>query len=220
MENINYNILKKVEQLIPEYYGPNYNNETVKFIDEISNYYVNNPDKFIELFNNFITTEIKQYKLWLLNTLIQIISKKYQIMDNNTKNNFRQCLLSVFTLNFDKIFNELFVIKKYCELFNNFIFYDFPENNNTIFNDIFTNIYSTEDIIIKINKLNLLLEIFHTFNEEFILFRHTYNELQINRSNKIKDYMRGNTVQNILIILLDILKNEEYLPNDKKIIQK
>ena len=220
MLTTNENFLKKVEQLIPEYYGPNYNIETVKFINDVADYYVDNPNKFVELFNNFISTEIKQYKLWILNTLIQMISKKYQNLDNNTKNNFRQCLLSVFSLDFDKIFNELFVIKKYCELFNNFIFYDFPENNNTIFNDILTNIYSTEDIIIKINKLNLLLEIFHTFNEEFILFRHTYNELQINRSNIIKDYMRGNTVQNILIILKEILQNEEYLPNEKKIIQK
>ena len=216
----NENMLKKVEELISEYYGPNYNEETVKFINGVTEYYVSNPEQFVELFQKLVTTKIKQFKLWLLNTLIQVISKKYQSLNVSTRNNFRQYLLNVFSLDFQNVFDEIFIVKKYCELFNHFIFYDFPENNNTIFNDILTNIYGTKDVIPKINKLYLLLEIFHTFNEEYIQFRHTYTEIQINRSNIIKDYMRANTIQNLLIILKEILKNEEYLPNDKKIIQK
>ena len=216
----NENMLKKVEELISEYYGPNYNEETVKFINGVTEYYVSNPEQFVELFQKLVITKIKQFKLWLLNTLIQVISKKYQSLNVSTRNNFRQYLLNVFSLDFQNVFDEIFIVKKYCELFNNFIFYDFPENNNTIFNDILTNIYGTKDVIPKINKLYLLLEIFHTFNEEFIQFRHTYTEIQINRSNIIKDYMRANIIQNLLIILKEILKNEEYLPNDKKIIQK
>ena len=214
------NLLQKVEALIAEYYGPNYNNETVQFINGVAVYYIGNPEKFMDLFNNLVNTNIKQFKLWLLNTLIKVIKEKYESLQKNTKDNFRQCLISMFSLDFKKVFDELFVVKKYCELFNSFIFYDFPENNNTIFNDIIANIYETKDINTKINKLYLLLEIFHTFNEEFILFRHTYTELQINRSNTLKDYMRKGTVQNLLIILREILQNEEYIPNDKKIIQK
>ena len=216
----NENMLKKVEELISEYYGPNYNEETVKFINGVTEYYVSNPEQFVELFQKLVITKIKQFKLWLLNTLIQVISKKYQSLNVSTRNNFRQYLLNVFSLDFQNVFDEIFIVKKYCELFNNFIFYDFPENNNTIFNDILTNIYGTKEVIPKINKLYLLLEIFHTFNEEFIQFRHTYTEIQINRSNIIKDYMRANIIQNLLIILKEILKNEEYLQNDKKIIQK
>ena len=213
-------LLKRVEELIPEYYGPNYNNETVTFINGVAELYIQNPEKFIELFNNLVNTKTKLFKVWLLNTLIQLISKKYINMNNNLKENFRQYLLSFFSLDFEKVFDEFFVITKYCELFNSFIFYDFPENNNTIFNDILTNIYGTKDLNQKINKLYLLLEIFHTFNDEFIQYRHTYDEMQINRSNIIKDYMRKNTIQNLLIILKEILQNEEYIPNEKKIIQK
>ena len=213
-------LLKRVEELIPEYYGPNYNNETVTFINGVAELYIQNPEKFIELFNNLVNTKTKLFKVWLLNTLIQLISKKYINMNNNLKENFRQYLLSFFSLDFEKVFDEFFVITKYCELFNSFIFYDFPENNNTIFNDILTNIYGTKDLNQKINKLHLLLEIFHTFNDEFIQYRHTYDEMQINRSNIIKDYMRKNTIQNLLIILKEILQNEEYIPNEKKIIQK
>ena len=217
----NEEMLKKVEKLIPEYYGPNYNIETVTFINGVTEFYVANPGNFIELFSNLVSTKLKQFKLWLLNTLIQVITKNYQALKNSSKNDiFRQYLINIFSLDFAQVFDEIFVIKKYCELFNNFIFFDFPENNNTIFNDILSNIYETKDINIKINKLYLLLEIFHTFNEEFIQFRHTYSEMQITRSNTIKDYMRANTIKNLLIILHDILKNEEYLPNDKKIIQK
>ena len=217
----NEEMLKKVEKLIPEYYGPSYKNETVNFINGVTEFYVANADYFTELFNNLVSTKLKQYKLWLLNTLIQVITRNYQSLKNSGKNNiFRQYLINIFSLDFSQVFDEIFVIKKYCELFNSFIFYDFPENNNTIFNDILANIYETKEINTKINKLYLLLEIFHTFNEEFIQFRHTYSEMQITRSNTIKDYMRANTIKNLLIILHDILKNEEYLPNDKKIIQK
>ena len=217
----NEEMLKKVEKLIPEYYGPSYKNETVNFINGVTEFYVSNTDYFTELFNNLVSTKLKQYKLWLLNTLIQVITRNYQSLKNSGKNNiFRQYLINIFSLDFSQVFDEIFVIKKYCELFNSFIFYDFPENNNTIFNDILANIYETKEINTKINKLYLLLEIFHTFNEEFIQFRHTYSEMQITRSNTIKDYMRANTIKNLLIILHDILKNEEYLPNDKKIIQK
>ena len=217
----NEEMLKKVEKLIPEYYGPSYKNETVNFINGVTEFYVANADYFTELFNNLVSTKLKQYKLWLLNTLIQVITRNYQALKNSGKNNiFRQYLINIFSLDFSQVFDEIFVIKKYCELFNSFIFYDFPENNNTIFNDILANIYETKEINTRINKLYLLLEIFHTFNEEFIQFRHTYSEMQITRSNTIKDYMRANTIKNLLIILHDILKNEEYLPNDKKIIQK
>ena len=216
----NEDLLKRVEELIPEYYGPNYNNETVTFINGIAELYIQNPERFVELFNNLVNTKIKLFKVWLLNTLIQLISKKYNIMQNNLKENFRQYLLSFFSFDFEKTFDEFFVVTKYCELFNSFIFYDFPENNNTIFNDILSNIYGTKDLNQKINKLYLLLEIFHTFNDEFIQYRHTYDEMQINRSNIIKDYMRKNTVKNLLIILKEILQNEECIPNEKKIIQK
>ena len=216
----NEDLLKKVEELIPEYYGPNFNNETVQFINGVSDFYIQNPERFEELFNNLITTKMKQFKLWLLNTLIQVISNQYLNFQNQTKDKFRQYLINIFSLDFEKVFDEIFIIKKYCELFNNFIFYDFPENNNTIFDEILSNIYSTKELNVKINKLYLLLEIFNTFNEEFIQFRHTYNEIQINRSNIIKDYMRQNTVKNLLIILKEILQNEEYIPGDKKIIKK
>ena len=216
----NEEMLKKVEKLIPEYYGPNYNIETVNFINGVTEFYVANPGNFIELFSNLVSTKLKQFKLWLLNTLIQVITKNYQALKNSSKNDiFRQYLINIFSLDFAQVFDEIFVIKKYCELFNNFIFFDFPENNNTIFNDILSNIYETKDINIKINKLYLLLEIFHTFNEEFIQFRHTYTEIQISRSAIIKDYMRANTIKNLLFILKEILQNEEF-PNDKKIIQK
>ena len=217
----NEEMLKKVEKLIPEYYGPNYKNETVNYINGVTEFYVSNANNFAELFNNLVSTKLKQFKLWLLNTLIQVITKNYQALKTSGNNNmFRQYIINVFSLDFTQVFDEIFVIKKYCELFNNFIFYDFPENNNTIFNEILTNIYETKEINTKINKLYLLLEIFHTFNEEFIQFRHTYTEIQISRSTIIKDYMRQNTIKNLLIILREILQNEEYLPNDKKIIQK
>ena len=211
--------ITKIEQLAPQLYGPNCDPQVLNFCNEVKNYYLINNDKYKELFQCLINTNVPHFKFWLIDTLIQIVTEKYLNMSNNTKNNFRQSLLNIFNSDFEKIFNESFVTNKYCLLFNKFIFYDYPENNNTIFNDIIYNIYNTKDNAQKLSKLNLLLQIFYYFNEEYIIFRHTYNEVQINRSNIIKNYMRNNTIPNLLIIIKEILENEEYITNEK-IIQK
>ena len=211
--------LAKIEQIVPQIYGPNCDPQVIKFCEDVQQYYLINTDKFLELFQSIINTKIPHFKFWLLDTLIKIITQKYANMSNDTKNNFRQTIINIFKSNFEVIFSEPYIMKRYSLLFNKFIFYDFPENNNTIFNDILTDIYNAQDINQKINKLNLFLEIFFTFNEEYIQFRHTYNEIQISRSNIIKDYMRINTIPNILIVIKNILENEEYIPNEK-IIQK
>ena len=197
----------KVEQFAPQLYGPNCNPQILQFCEETKNYYLNNIDNYHQLFQCLINTNSKHFKFWLIDTLIQIITLKYSNMSKEIKDSFRQSLLSIFNADFEKIFNESFVTNKYCVLFNKFIFYDFPENNNTIFNDIISNIYNTKDDTQKLNKLNLILQIFYYFNEEYIQFRHTYNAIQITRSNIIKEYMRKNTVQNLLIIIKAILEN-------------
>ena len=211
--------IAKIEQLAPQLYGPNCDNEIIKFCENIQNYYLINNNKFDDLFQYLLKTNIPHFKFWLIDTLIKIISQEYLKMTNETRNKFRQYLLNMFDSDFEKIFKESFVMNRYCILFNKFIFYDFPENDNSIFNNILNNIYNTKNENQKLNKLNLLLQIFFIFNEEFIQFRHTYNEIKINRSNKIKDYMRVNTIPNLLIVIKAILENEEYIPN-KKLIQK
>ena len=173
--------LSKIEQISAQLYGPNCDPQIIKFCQDVQNYYLINPDKFNELFQYLLNTKVPHFKFWLIDTLIQLIGQKYLNMNNETKNNFRQYLFNMFNINFETIFSETFVMNRYCLLFNKFIFYDFPENNNSIFNDILNNIYNTKDENQKINKLNLLLQIFVIFNEEFIQFRHTYNEIQINR---------------------------------------
>ena len=210
--------LSKIEQISAQLYGPNCDPQIVKFCEEVQNYYLVNPDKFMELFQFLLNTKVPHFKFWLIDSLIQLISQKYLTMKNETKNIFRQSLFNIFNSNFETIFSESFVMNRYCLLFNKFIFYDFPENNNSIFNDIINNIYNSEEVQ-KLNKLYLLLQIFVIFNEEYIQFRHTYNEIQINRSNIIKDYMRINTIPNILIVIKAILENEKNISN-KKIIQK
>ena len=211
--------ISKIEQLAPQLYGPNCDNEIIKFCENVQNFYLINNNKFDDLFQYLLKTNVPHFKFWLIDTLIKIISQEYLKMTNETKNKFRQYLLNMFDSDFEKIFTESFVMNRYCILFNKFIFYDFPENDNSIFNNILNNIYNTKNELQKLNKLNLLLQIFFIFNEEFIQFRHTYNEIQVSRSNKIKDYMRVNTIPNLLIVIKEILGNEEYIPNEK-LIQK
>ena len=209
----NENLLK-VEQIVPQIYGP-CDPEVKNFCEEVQNYYINNYDKFNELFQCLLNTKVMHFRFWIMQTLIQLISQKYNNMANETKNNFRQFLLQMFNLDFDKLFKEYYIMQRYCLLFNKFIFYDFPENNNSIFNDILNNLYNCNDINQKLNKINLLIQIFFTFDEEFIKYPHTYSQIQISRSNKIKDFMRNNTIPNLLKVIKEILENEENIPNNK-----
>ena len=209
------NQLIQVEQISKQLYGPDNNAEILKFCQQVQDHYKENTHKFEELFQALITTNNLHFKFWILDSLSQIVLNKYNSMSKETRDKFRQALLNMF--NYEKIFNESFIVNKYCTLFNNFIYYDFPENNNSIFNDILNNIYGTKDDTEKISKLNLLLQIFDIFNEEYIQFRHTYDQQKVNRSTKIKDYLRINVIQNILIVVKSILENEEYIKNDKVI---
>ena len=209
------NQLIQVEQMAQQLYGPDNNAEILKFCQQVQDHYKENTHKFEELFQALITTNNLHFKFWILDSLSQIILQKYTSMSKETIDKFRQALLNMF--NYEKIFKESFIVNKYCTLFNNFIYYDFPENNNSIFNDILNNIYGTKDDTEKISKLNLLLQIFDIFNEEYIQFRHTYDQQKVNRSTKIKDYLRINVIQNILIVVKSILENEEYIKNDKVI---
>ena len=209
------NQLIQVEQISKQLYGPDNNAEILKFCQQVQDHYKENTHKFEELFQALITTNNLHFKFWILDSLSQIVLNKYNSMSKETRDKFRQALLNMF--NYEKIFKESFIVNKYCTLFNNFIYYDFPENNNSIFNDILNNIYGTKDDTEKISKLNLLLQIFDIFNEEYIQFRHTYDQQKVNRSTKIKDYLRINVIQNILIVVKSILENEEYIKNDKVI---
>lgn len=209
------NQLIQVEQIAQQLYGPNNNPEILKFCQQVLDHYKENPHKFEELFQALITTNNLHFKFWILDSLSQIILNKYNSMSKETRDKFRQALLKMF--NYEKIFTESFIVNKYCTLFNNFIYYDFPENNNSIFNDILNNILGTKDDTEKISKLNLFLQIFDIFNEEYIQFRHTYDQQKVNRSTKIKNYLRINVIQNILIVVKSILENEEYIKNDKVI---
>ena len=211
--------LIKVEELVSELYGPNCSQESLHFCQDVQNNYIENIINFEELFQSLLKTKIPHFKFWIIDTLIKLINQKYSSMTNDIKDRFRLALLNLFNYNIDIVFKESFIINKFCLLFNNFIFYDFPENNNTIFNDILNNIYNTFENRDKVNKLNLLLQIFNIFDEEFINFRYIYNEIQINRSTIIKNYMRNNTIPNILIVIKAILENEKEI-NNEKIIQK
>ena len=206
----------KLEQIVSELYGPNCKPETKEFCNSIENFYLSNPSKFQELFQCLSKTEVPFFKFWLMDVLRSLIEKKYNSMTVETKNNFRKSLLEIFASNNSQnIFKESYLINRFGLLFNNFIFFDFPENNNTIFNDMLNNIYNTADLNQKLTKLNLLLQIFNSFNDEFIQSRHTYTDIQITRSNIIKDFLRINTIQNLLIVIKQILENEEYIKNEE-----
>ena len=80
------------------------------------------------------------------------------------------------------------------------------------------NIYETNDANVKLTKLNIILDLLITFDDELIKFRHTYTDFEGIRSTLIKDHMRVNVMKSINAVLYQIVSNEEYI--EHKIISK
>ena len=96
--------------------------------------------------------------------------------------------------------------------------FDYPENNSSFWNDILQNIFETQNQNEKLTKLNIVLDLLLTFDDELIKFRHTYSDFEGARSTLIKDFMRANVIAQINIVIFQIVSNEEYI--EQKIISK
>jgi hypothetical protein len=146
--------------------------------------------------------------------LINITNKHYLALSTEHRTNFRSALLNLinFYLSQGQVKNH--VSNKFCQLFINWTKFDFPENCNSIFHDVIALIYKAENDSVRLNimckkflKIDLFSQILITFDDDMIKFRHTQGEFEMNRSTIIKDFMRVNTIKDIVELFRQILEN-------------
>ena len=212
--------LEEVEKMSEILYNPTSKKEVKEEYEKLSLLYESTPDSYIELFEYFIKTKKDICQFWILQMLINLSNKHYNIYSIDNKKNFRFALINLVNLYLSQNVIKTHVSNKYCQLFINWIKFDFPENCNSSFHDILGLIYSENNENARINilcifndKIDLLSQILITFDDDMIKFRHTQGDFEITRSNIIKDYMRDNTIKDIVDVLNQILENWNSIVN-------
>ena len=210
--------LSKVESIAEQLYGPSPSQEITQYCEQMKNFYLSNLNSFQDLFNSYIKTANSHFAFWLLDILITLTNTQYNNLSPQLKENFRNYLTQIILNQTNPIHNVLFIMNKFCFLVITWLKFDYPENNSNFWNDILKNIYETNDANVKLTKLNIILDLLITFDDELIKFRHTYTDFEGIRSTLIKDHMRVNVMKSINAVLYQIVSNEEYI--EHKIISK
>ena len=75
----------KVEELVSELYGPNCSQESLQYCQDVQNKYIENNNRFEDLFQSLINTRIPHFKFWIIDTLIKIINQLFHLKPYNYK---------------------------------------------------------------------------------------------------------------------------------------
>ena len=210
--------LVKVEGIISQLYGPNPGKEITDYCEGIKNFYLQNLQNFQDLFNSYMKTQNSHFSFWLLDILITLTNTQYNNLSPQLKETFRNYLKQLILNSTNSVNNISFIFNKFCFLVIIWLKFDYPENNSSFWNDILQNIFETQNQNEKLTKLNIVLDLLLTFDDELIKFRHTYSDFEGARSTLIKDFMRANVIAQINIVIFQIVSNEEYI--EQKIISK
>lgn len=137
--------LEEVEKMAEILYNPSANKELKEEVEKLSLIYENSPQSYIELFEYFLKTKKDICQFWIMQMLINLTNKHYSEMGSEHRSNFRQALLNLihFYLSQGNIKNH--VSNKFCQLFINWVKYDYPENYSSVFHDIMSLIYKSEN---------------------------------------------------------------------------
>ena len=206
---------EEVEKMAEILYNPSSKKELKEQFEKLSLVYENTPESYMELFEYFLKTKKDICQFWILQMLINITNRHYNTFSLEHKSNFRSALVNLINYYLSQNTIKTHVSNKYCQLFINWIKFDFPENCSTLFHDIISLIIKSENDSIRLNimckrislKLDLFSQILITFDDDMIKFRHTQGDFEINRSTVIKDYMRLNTIKDIVDVFRQILEN-------------
>lgn len=146
--------LEDLEKLTEKLYGPQQDPSLILYEKSISDSYVQNYNRFSELFEFFVNTNNPHCQFWVLNCLINLVQKKYESFKTEEKANFRKIILFLFESKIDKIAATNFISVKFCLLLLNWMINDFPENWPSFFIDILGIVCSNNDDAGKIKKIS------------------------------------------------------------------
>lgn len=147
--------LEDLEKLTEKLYGPQQDPTLTLYEQNITDSYVQNYNRYSELFEFFVTTNNPHCQFWVLNCLIKLVQQKYELLNIEEKANFRKIILFLFETKIDKIAATTFINGKFCLLLLNWMINDFPENWPSFIVDILGIVCNNNDEAGKIKKISI-----------------------------------------------------------------
>lgn len=203
--------LRDLENLASKLYGPKQDTSLIQNANAIKEAYLQNFQKFSELFDYLINTNNQHCQFWIMDLLILLLNEKYKNFTAEHKEKFREVLLYIINNYIEKISSINFIENKLSVLMINFLKHDYPENCPNFFEIFIGSIFNTENENSKMLKVSFFINVLLTFDDELIKFRHTFNDYEVLRSTIIKDHMRIKEINNIIYVLNQIIQNETHM---------
>lgn len=185
-------------------------------IDSLTEYFqsLKSKNNFKFLFECILSTQKEKVNFYLLDMLISIVAEQYNHFSQNELAEFRSALLYLIQNYTQVLISKRSTKGKFCSLFVTFIIFDFPENNNEMFKQLVEIIFSQTDSAMRIAQIELFIQIMNVFDDDLVQFRHTYDTFYERRSTIIKDYVRENELQRIVLVLSQVIENASLLANN------
>jgi len=209
--------LQDLEKLTSKLYEPSQDPSLIDNANRLKEAYVQNFYNFPELFDYLITTKNQNCKFWILDLLVVLLNTNYNNFTIEHKEKFREVFVFIIDNYIEIISAVKFIENKLCVLLINFIKHDYPENCPNFFELLINTIFKTENENLKLLKVNFLINLLLTFDDELIKFRHTFNDYENVRSTLIKDHMRIGEINNIALVLNQVIGNEAHM--NKKLVK-
>lgn len=146
--------LEDLEKLTSKLYGPQQDPSLNTYEKNLSNSYLENYNRFGELFEFFVNSNNPHCQFWVLNCLINLVEQKYNLFTNEEKENFRRIILFLFESKIDKVSATPFINGKFCLLVINWMINDFPEHWPTFFKDILNIVINSSDEAGKMGRIS------------------------------------------------------------------
>jgi len=150
--------LTVLEDIFLKSFGVDQNTKGIlmNLIDNVSLIYDSNILSYQELFNYFVTSQIENLKIWIIQKLAQLVEKDYKQYPDEDKLLFRNAIFYIIDNKINELMSNPLLKQKFSYLIIIWLKYDFPDSSNTFFNDFLGRVYKLKDGLM----INLLGKIF------------------------------------------------------------
>jgi hypothetical protein len=155
---------EEVEKMAEILYNPTTIKEVKEEKEKLSLQYENTSGSYIELFEYFFKTKKDICQFWILQMLINITNRHYNSFSQEQRSNFRSALINLINFYLSQNAIKTHVSNKFCQLFINWVKFDFPENCDSLFHQIIALIYKAENDNVRLNIMCKLIYLIQTYS--------------------------------------------------------
>ena len=105
--------LEELEKIITKLYGPHPDMNIAEYSNTQKEYYINNYQSFVELFEFIVKTNSQHCQFWLLDVLIGLVNTQYPNFSPEMKIKFQQILAYMIDTHINILCSVNFIANKF-----------------------------------------------------------------------------------------------------------